>query len=173
MTSQMEPNGESISKWGPKHEQVALLSASGATNKDIAEVVGFSENWIGKIVRDPRAQLAQANFVRALRERLLKKFDNRILELADYAIRNLGRTVKADVDPDHLDKKRHQDKMSVEVIKFTGLGESQSDKRPVIQITSDQLGVLAGAITKSDEAREIYEAEYEMVDDNTARAEPA
>ena len=163
MSSSTEKNGTAVKKWEPKHEQMALLSASGVSNKEIAKAFGMTEVWTYKILADPRATLAKEGFVRDLRASLFAKYDDQILSLVDYALRNISRTVMADVDPEHTDRKRHQDKVSLEVIGLAGVGNQDRGGGQKIQLTPDQAATLANAIEKSDEAREIN-AEYEIMD---------
>jgi len=153
-------------EWGPQHERMALFSASGMRNKEIAELFEVSETWVGIVLQDPRAIKVKDGFLRELRDRLLSKHEDQVLALAEYALKNLGRTLKEHVDPEKLGKKQHQDRMSLEIMKMAGLGYTErGGGGPTLTLTREESELLMDAVKKSDRAREIHEGSYEVIDD--------
>ena len=155
-----------LKKWEPKHERMALLSAAGTKSKDIAEMFGVSEVWVFKVLQDPRAMKVKADFVRELRDRLLQKFDDQVLVLAGLALKNLKRTLSVHLDPEtQRVMKQHQDRISIDILKLAGLGHAERPAGATIQLTREESQVLVEAIRTADKAKEIYDADFEVIND--------
>ena len=152
--------------WGPQHEKMSLFSAAGMKNKEIAELFDVSTVWVYQVLQDPRAVKVKDDYLRELRDRLMSKYDDQVLALVEYALINLGRTVKEHVDPEKLGKKQHQDRMSLEVMKMAGFGYADRGVgAATLALTREESELLMAAVKKSDRAREIHEGSYEVIDD--------
>lgn len=160
-------------KWGPNHTRVALLSASGIESAEIAKMFGKSTTWVNRVLKDPQAAVIIDGYIRDLKERLLQKFDNQVLVLAGFALNNLKRTVMSHPDIEkQFRMKQHQDKISVDVLKMAGFGAGERAPAATIQLTKEESQLLIKAVDKSNEAREIYDAEYEVIDEPNGKATP-
>lgn len=146
-----------VKAWKPIHTKIALLSATGMKNIEIAELVEMTPAWVCRILGDPRAERMKEIFVDRLRDSLMTSVRDRIVALAEDALENIEQTVVADVDPDSA-RKMWQDKVSLEVLNRAGFGKSATPKvSGGIILSKEASDELVEAIKKSDEARRLHE----------------
>jgi len=154
-----------VKTWKPIHTKIALLSATGMKNIEIAELVGMTPAWICRILGDPRAERLKEAFVERLRDNLMTSMGDRIVALAEDALENIEQTVVADIDPDSA-RKMWQDKVSLEVLNRAGFGKNAAPRvSGGIVLSKEASDELVEAIKKSDEARRLHEGSY-LAEDN-------
>lgn len=153
-----------VENWKPAHDRVLLLYIAGYQIKDVAEVTGYCREHVGELLKDPRAQKR----IDRMRERMYDQLEDDIsmkLEmLGAEAVDNIRRTLVADHKPGTKAKK-HQDKMSFDLLDRIGHGKSNGSSEGggtgSVELSEEDAGRLVEALEKSKKAREEHEIEME------------
>ena len=142
-----------IKKWKPKHDLVVQLHIACYSNDEIATMTKFSSVRVGQILGDPKAK----NMIRAaqerLREKLSKEIDEGLVAICAKAVQNIRETIEIDGLTAGTDFKRHQDKISLEVLKGRGfLSKDGGDSKTRNEtLPLDLLSKVNEALMKSEE----------------------
>jgi hypothetical protein len=171
-----------IKEWTIKHDLVVNLHIGMHSNEEIAQLTDLSAVRVSQILRDPQAKILIKEAQKKFRERLGERIEDGLISLAEKALENLRETIELDGLPHGSDFKKHQDKMSLEVLKGRGFlskesdqGASTSDPLPAklaerlavaFEKTAEAEGYLAraNAETEDEEDQSVEEADYELVE---------
>lgn len=157
-----------VKKWTHRHEMIVYYTVVHMMNQtQIAELVNLTPGRVCQILADPYAVQRIAEVKNQIRLNMLANVESRLTNLSDHALRNLEHTIeRKDLDLVlHPAEKKHQDRLSLDVLSMTGLlgpaggkdGEKNKDKAP----NEVLMKRLLYAIEKSNEAEEIQRAERE------------
>src|SRR6266702_5236825 len=80
-----------MTKWRPKkweamHEQIVVLSCLGRSNKQIAELFGYTPQHICNILGTPEASLVRRRVLDNLRDSVKSNLDQSLEDLADQSV---------------------------------------------------------------------------------------
>lgn len=156
-----------VENWKPAHDRILLLYIGGYKIKDIAKITGYCREHVGQLLQDPRAQ----NRIDKVRKRLYGQLEDDITTkmkmLGNEAVDNIRRTLMEDHKAGSRAKK-HQDKMSFELLDRIGHGKSSgkdTDSGGGVELSEEDAGRLIEALEKSEQAREEHEIEMEPGED--------
>jgi len=110
-----------IKNWSVKHDTVVSLHCSMHSNDEIGEMVGLSAQRVSQILNDPQGKRMIKEHQERLRERLFGNMEDELVDLCVDAVRNLKDTVSLEGLSVGSDFKKHQDKVSLELLKGNGL----------------------------------------------------
>lgn len=159
-----------VENWKPKHDRVLQLHLAGYQITTIADITGYSREWVSDLINDPRAQQR----IEKMRERLYDQLEEdlaiKMKFLGPKAVENIRETLEGDHDPGSKAKK-HQDKMSFELLDRIGHGKSSSDDERKggggVVLSGEDSERLVEAIEKSNKAREEHEVTMEQDEDGS------
>ena len=91
MTAVLEPRQGKLTKWRPRkweamHEQIVVLSCLGRSNKQIAEIFGYTPQHICNILGTPEASLVRRRVLDNLRDSVKSNLDQSLEDLADQSV---------------------------------------------------------------------------------------
>jgi len=118
---------EPIKNWTIKHDTVVSLHCSMHSNEEIAEMVDFTSQRVSQILNDPQGKRMIREHQERLRERLFGNMEDELVDLCVDAVRNLKDTVSLEGLSVGSDFKKHQDKVSLELLKGNGLLSKDRD----------------------------------------------
>lgn len=149
-----------IKKWRPKYEQIVRLSASGVPNTVLAKQFNLTTVRISQIIRDPHAQYIMREIARNIRDKHKESIEDRLVDLSVEAIERLETTIYHDGFQLGSDAKKHQDNLSIQVLKGTGILSGEKDQgRDTRPPLSESLATrLVSALENSNEADRLNKA---------------
>ncbi len=166
---------EPIKDWNTKHDTVVALHCSMHSNQEIAEMVGYTPARVSQILNDPQGRrLVEAHRMR-MRERLMEDVESGLAEICVDALENIRRTVELEGLSIGSDFMKHQDKVSLEVLKGSGFltkdkemdrgGQTEIPKMLAERIATalEKTAKVAEEIEKQEKEREIIQEEPENV----------
>lgn len=171
----MSKNGKGnklVQTWKPIHEQVVIMYVSGCSYAEISEATGFSETWIGTILKSEIGRERREELARRVSERIVESVEDRMVNLARKAMHNIEATINADVPLAALKVKKHQDSVSIKLLESIGaFGKNGSlggtgSRQPLMSKAGEER--LLEAMKEADKARaqgsDIVDVEYEIED---------
>lgn len=158
---------EVVQEWKPIHDQVVMLHLARYSHKEIAEVVGFTPEYVGQLLRTPQATQLIEDARQRFKESMVVDIETEMLELAKKSLKNLRKTIEKDI-PVHHPAKRHQDNIGIKMLQSlgygTGSGPAKADKGTASEETLQR---LTRALEKSNEGRGIV-IDAEIIEDPAA-----
>ena len=161
-----------VKTWKPIHTKAVVLHFGGMSNKAIAKECERGEVWTYKILQSPQAQsILDRLLTRQLEDADLGIGDEMLL-LAKRSIKNLEKTVLADIKPDAAGKK-HQDAVGFELLDRVGHGKNGREGQGEGGFSLSAAGEkrLAEAIEKAanvrDKHQEVLDADYEVLNERS------
>lgn len=151
-------------KWKPVYDLMVTLHIQGHTNREIAEIVGYTAVQVGNVLRAPETKKKIDLLTKQLHDRVLENNEDQLSKIKAHAIRNISQ-VMAD---DSLVIKRPFEaaRLSADILK--GLGtfkggsgtditiNQQNNTQNVQGITGEQIDRLALALELSNEANRMH-----------------
>ena len=163
MAKELEP----IKRWSPKHELVVALSIGTMPVKGIAEQTGYSSIRIIQILNDPQAHRIRQAANDRIRAKMMEDIDGGLAVLSGEAVKRIAQTIEYDEFVLGSDAKKHQDNLSLGLLKGTGLlngdnyrGSEDSSKPPLNERLSVQ---LIEALEDSNEAERLRQGKKEVI----------
>lgn len=153
-----------IQNWKPRHDIVVALHCSGDTNIEIAEKTGYTEVRVSQILNDPQARERIRRFQKRIEQKMHEDIGGSVLKLAQKSLRNISKTVDADIPVSAVSAKKHQDKVGLELLGIVGYTKNsegkRGDARPALD--RDIQERLVSAVEKSEEAKRLREVTDEV-----------
>lgn len=115
-----------IKKWTTRHEMVVHLHIAQYSNTDIAEKMKITPVRVSQILSDPQAKQIVRAVQKNLRKQMEDSIEDRLLVLADEGVARIEETITHRDFVLGTDAKKHQDRLSFDVVK--GLGFLPGDK---------------------------------------------
>lgn len=162
-----------IKNWKPWHEKVVGFHIMQWTNEEIAREVKKTKEHISGVLTDPRAKAIIRETVDRFKKKLAGDIDGELLDLSGHAVKRLAETIRFDEFQLGSDAKKHQDNLSMTLLKGVGFlpGAMQEDgDRNKTPIDSGLIKAFTEALKKSNKASEIQEKREE---ENEILVEPA
>lgn len=162
-------------RWTAKENKIVMLDLLGdLTQAEIGEIVGYSQSWVGKILKDPRAVEVREAFRKRSLEKMIETADQKLDTLVDKAVDKLDVTLSADIAATSK-AKPNQDKVSLKLLEGRRLlkrGPEEGSGRgsgPLFSPEGEKrfLDMMekANKVKDIDPFDEVPEAEYEVIED--------
>ena len=164
-----------IKRWSPKHELVVSLSIGTMSIDAISKETGYSSVRVAQILDDPQAHRIKQEVIARIKARMMENIDDGLAVLSEEAVKRLAQTINYDEFVLGSDAKKHQDNLSLGLLKGVGFlngdnyrGSEDSSKSPLNERLSKQLIDALEDSTRAENLRQgkkevIKEAEYELV----------
>ncbi len=157
-----------IKRWSPKHELVVHLSISTMGVEEIAEVTGYTPARILQIRADPQAILIQEAVIARMRAKMMEDIENGLVILADHAVKRIAETITFTDFVPGSDAKKHQDNLSLGLLKGVGLlgsngqngAKGDTPESPLNEALSNR---IVTALEESNKAAKIRQEERNIV----------
>lgn len=158
-----------IVDWTPQHEIVVQLNIAGWGNEDVAKHVKLSKERVSQILQDPRAKISRGLALQRIRDSAMQNIDDRLVELAEKSLDRLAETINFDAPSVTSDFKRHQDNVSLSLVKPFMVDRNVKSQKEGGNIPESLFSRLVAAMENSNKAKEIQDAEYEIVEEKPVR----
>jgi hypothetical protein len=161
-------SGAPIKRWKPVHDLIVSLHVSMRSNKEIAEMLGCTPTTVTRVLTDPAAKEKIRIAQESLREKLSQRIEEGLVALCIKALDNIRQTIELEGLAYGSDFKKHQDKVSLEVLKGRGfLNKEPPAYRQGISLDSALATRLIEAIKESEKAAgHVIEGSYELVEES-------
>jgi hypothetical protein len=150
-----------IVNWLPKHDMVVALHVGMQSTAEIAQLVGYTSTRINQILNDPTGKAKIREAQESLRERLSAQIEDGLVAICVKALQNVRETIELEGLAYGSDFKKHQDRLSVEVLKGRGFLDKERPTRDAPAIDPILVKRLADAMEKSNQAADFLQKERE------------
>ena len=142
-----------IKNWKPWHEEVVGLHIMRWSNEAIAEKIGKTKQHVSNVLTDPKAQAVIRATAARFRVQLADDIDEKLLDLSVHAVERIKETIEFPDFPPGTDAKKHQDSISMSLLKGTGfLGTQVTESAPIQPLDNGLIKAFTDALAKSTEA---------------------
>jgi hypothetical protein len=150
-----------IKNWLPKHDLCVMLHVGMKTDTEIAEMVGYTSARVNQILNDPTGKTKIREAQERLREKLSAQIEDGLVAICVKALSNVRETIELEGLAHGSDFKKHQDKLSLEVLKGRGFLDKERQAKEAAPLDPILVKRLAEAMEKSNEAAEIIQRDRE------------
>lgn len=150
-----------IKKWSSKHEMIVYMRVVGMLGvEEIAKRLKLTTTWVAQVLRDPQAVELERQLRLGIRKNIQENAEIKVAQLGIEALERLAHTIeRKDLDLVlNTEEKKHQDRLSLDFIKETGLiadVDRPERGRENKNLTESLAARLINALEKSNEAEEI------------------
>lgn len=143
-----------IKNWTPKHDLVIQLHVGMHGKQEIADLTDLTPTRVSQILNDPQGKALVRVAQERLRIRMAEEIEDGLVSLCVKALDNIRETIELEGLAHGSDFKKHQDKLSLEVLKGRGhlSKDTEAQKREQAPLDAMLAGRLVEALEKSNEA---------------------
>ena len=156
-----------IQRWSPRHEMVVQLSIGPMTMEEISKATGYSKVRVTQILADPQARRIQDAVIERMRARMMEDIEGKLFVLSSEAVERLFETISYKEFVLGSDAKKHQDNLSMTLLKGTGFLSGVSSNGSGIEqepaLTERLSERLVTALEESNKAEELRKKGEEIV----------
>lgn len=150
-----------IVDWSPTHDRVVLLHVAMLSNSEIGAEVGLTAARVGQILNDPTGRKLIKEAQERLREKMSAQIEDGLVGLCVKALQNIRETIELDGLQHGTDFKKHQDKLSMELLKGRGhlpgdIEGKKAERPPISTMLAER---LVDALEQSNEASRMAKEE--------------
>lgn len=159
----MTAHGILKNRWVPKewtalYEQMALLSAAGMTNIELAERFKYTPQQVSNILCTPQAKIINKMMIDKIRSGMKESFEAQTTELADIAMQNVSDVLKnkALVEKNPFSMMRASLDFLKGINKLEGDGPKTNNVQNNFLMSDAAADRLADALGKSMEIKQLH-----------------
>jgi hypothetical protein len=139
-----------IAKWTVEHEQIVALHIGRWSNEKIAKHFDKSSARISQILSDPQALGIIKEVSLRIRARMIEALEEGLADLAIKGMHQIAKTINFDDFVLGSDAKKHQDRLSLDLIKLVQGENSSTENVPPLDTALSKK--LIAAIEESNNA---------------------
>lgn len=156
-----------IVKWTPRNDFIVHLHITMHSDEEIAERVGVTPQRVNQILNDPTAKGHIRDAQERLRAKLSQEVADGLAAICVKALDNIRTTIELEGLAHGSDFKKHQDKMSLEVLKGQGFLSKEKERDEATELPADLVKRLSHALEKSVEATEYLQSKEIVVEEES------
>ena len=170
----VSPRGARITRrwnpkdWKPEYEAMVALCATGKTQREVAEIFGYTEAWLSQIINSPKGKEVRAKIIAATRHEVSTTVAERIRDLQELGLKRMEAVLADDAiakrSPLAIFDRSALLLKNTGVIKDKGVqpppsqvpGNVTNIQQNTLIINGQQAKSLREGLKKADEVKQLY-----------------